>query len=779
MISGTKISQLSVIDTLQSTDYFPIVRGTGPGATTNRISGLTVNTAALDTVKANFPINYTSNIFTLSSDTVSVFSNQTNIQANTFALTGTQVIEANSLSAALKIVQTGLGNALLVEDSTSPDSTPFVVTSSGNVGIGVIAPSNKLHIHSVSSSTSADAHLILTQQSNLNSSYIATDASGVMRIGSTGSVQVITDTNNSAIVVLTGGEVGIGVTTPNELLTIAGNVSANTVYANISGNSATASQWSAARVIGLSGSILGNTIINGSQDVTVFTTISTGVIIDNNISDTANISDVKLAPIVSDRKVSPTAIDYTGSIPGQVLMSTGSAAIWQSLSSSEFALLPGSITNEMLGNEVVTQEKLATDSITTIKLSAGSVTESKLATDAVTTSIILDGAVTLQKTTATAAAAPNTLMSRDSNGNLSAVEVTADLKGNARTSTALQTPINIALAGDVVGAVTFDGSESVVLTAFSILPQAVSVWAVYSAGANYFDNLSGTYTQGTSLTQSNEIIVTQKISSLQTKEEYSTFLQTGSSIVFETSAATIGQEFTYLTYNLLTGSPLTAVFLNGEIIGGGSFTSIPSGEYIIDSITPGFSSTTISISTTVLQNASGNISFSYNETIVYPPHNFEVGHRVNVAFLTSISLSGDTAVTQTSGLYYVVSVPDATSFVLSSEATTYQSASGDILLYRCLLRDSFGISNITYVDKGRHILNFENRFNDYFFYGFTGSATAPELTGLFTSSIERNLSEDIQDDINLGVRTVLNDGSLKLYDFNRTHALCFGRLFPG
>lgn len=775
MLSGTKISQLSVVDSLQNTDYFPIVRGTGPGASTNRISGLTVNTAALDTVKANFPITYASNTFTLSSNTVSVFSNQTNIQANTFSLTGIQVIEANSLSAALKIVQTGLGNALLVEDSASPDSTPFVITSSGNIGIGTTIPNNKLHIHSTSSSTSANAHLIFTQASNSNSSYIATDASGVMRIGSTGSVQVITDTNNTAVTVLTGGEVGIGTTQPNELLTVSGNISANTVYADISGNSATTSQWKTARVIGLSGSILGNTIIDGSQDVTVFTTISTGVIIDNNISNTANISDTKLAPIVSDRKVSPTAIDYTGTIPGQVLMSTGSAAIWQSLSSSEFALLPGSITNEMLGNEIVTQEKLATESVTTVKLSAGSVTESKLATDAVTTSIILDGAVTLQKTTATAAATPDTLMSRDLSGNLSAVEVTADLKGNARTATALQTPVNISLAGDIAGVVTFDGSESVVLTAFNVLPQAATVWAVYSAGANYFNNLSGTYVQGTSSTQSNEITVTQKISSSQIKEEYSTFLQTGSTIVFETTAATFGEEFTYLTYNLLTGTPLTAVFLNGGIIGGGSFTSIPSGEYIIDSITPGPSSTTISVSTTVLQNASGNISFSYNETVIYPPHNFEVGHRVNVAFLTSVPLSAGSTVTQTSGLYFVVDVPDTTSFVLSSQATTYQSASGDILLYRCTLRDSFGISNVTYVDKGRHILNFENRFSQYFFYGFTGSATSPELTGVFASSIERVILQDVQDDINLGIRTVLNDGSLKLYDFNRTHALCFGK----
>lgn len=45
-------------------------------------------------------------------------------------------ISAASSSTALTITQTGAGNALLVEDSTSPDSSPFVVTAAGNVLIG-------------------------------------------------------------------------------------------------------------------------------------------------------------------------------------------------------------------------------------------------------------------------------------------------------------------------------------------------------------------------------------------------------------------------------------------------------------------------------------------------------------------------------------------------------------------------------------------------------------------------------------------------------------------
>lgn len=46
------------------------------------------------------------------------------------------VISANSSSDALRITQTGAGNALVVEDSASPDSTPFVIDSEGRVLVG-------------------------------------------------------------------------------------------------------------------------------------------------------------------------------------------------------------------------------------------------------------------------------------------------------------------------------------------------------------------------------------------------------------------------------------------------------------------------------------------------------------------------------------------------------------------------------------------------------------------------------------------------------------------
>lgn len=56
------------------------------------------------------------------------------------------VVSVNTSSNALRITQTGTGNALVVEDDTNPDSTPFVVNSGGNVGIGTSSPTQLLDI---------------------------------------------------------------------------------------------------------------------------------------------------------------------------------------------------------------------------------------------------------------------------------------------------------------------------------------------------------------------------------------------------------------------------------------------------------------------------------------------------------------------------------------------------------------------------------------------------------------------------------------------------------
>ena len=55
-------------------------------------------------------------------------------------------IGTQSPTATLHITNTGITNSFLVEDSTNPDSTPFVITNDGNVGIGTTTPTYKLEM---------------------------------------------------------------------------------------------------------------------------------------------------------------------------------------------------------------------------------------------------------------------------------------------------------------------------------------------------------------------------------------------------------------------------------------------------------------------------------------------------------------------------------------------------------------------------------------------------------------------------------------------------------
>jgi hypothetical protein len=59
---------------------------------------------------------------------------QTNLQ-NTF--NQPQAVDASSATTALRVTQRGAGEALRVEDDTTPDATAFVVSNAGKVGVGV------------------------------------------------------------------------------------------------------------------------------------------------------------------------------------------------------------------------------------------------------------------------------------------------------------------------------------------------------------------------------------------------------------------------------------------------------------------------------------------------------------------------------------------------------------------------------------------------------------------------------------------------------------------
>ena len=64
---------------------------------------------------------------------------------------GPVIASTSSTLPALRITQTGTGDAFVVEDSTNPDTTPFVINTSGSVGIGTSSPSTILNAYNATS----------------------------------------------------------------------------------------------------------------------------------------------------------------------------------------------------------------------------------------------------------------------------------------------------------------------------------------------------------------------------------------------------------------------------------------------------------------------------------------------------------------------------------------------------------------------------------------------------------------------------------------------------
>lgn len=95
---------------------------------------------------------------------------------DTHAVKGATTVLANSASAALTVTQTGAGNAFVVEDSASTDSTPFVIDASGNIVIGGVTAATsitgtaKIQLHGAGEPASA----LSLQNYQASSSYYPT-----------------------------------------------------------------------------------------------------------------------------------------------------------------------------------------------------------------------------------------------------------------------------------------------------------------------------------------------------------------------------------------------------------------------------------------------------------------------------------------------------------------------------------------------------------------------------------------------------------------------------
>ena len=132
-----------------------------------------------------------------------------------------QVIDASTSVAALRITQRGSGEAFRVEDDTNPDSTPFVVTATGNVGIGTSTPDRPLKI----SGSTATIGIVATSTGGAEISIDAPNNSNGFAQIDVGGANALRFNTNAAerMRINSSGNVGIGTSSPTTKLTVNGD----------------------------------------------------------------------------------------------------------------------------------------------------------------------------------------------------------------------------------------------------------------------------------------------------------------------------------------------------------------------------------------------------------------------------------------------------------------------------------------------------------------------------------------------------------------------------
>lgn len=187
-------------------------------------------------------------------------------------LSGNVTIDSDSAGPALKITQTGTGPVLRVQDSVDPDVTPFIIDSSGQVGIGTQAPSTAFDVNDGVIQLSSSGTSRTTISADASNSTINSPGSRGLLLSTGGTTRVTISSAGtvtfSGAVVLSGGATVSGNVAVTGTLSSTGALTVSSGGASITGGLTVPSGGAA---------ITGNSTVTGTLNATSTLTAQNGL----------------------------------------------------------------------------------------------------------------------------------------------------------------------------------------------------------------------------------------------------------------------------------------------------------------------------------------------------------------------------------------------------------------------------------------------------------------------------------------------------------------------
>jgi hypothetical protein len=251
VVGGIRSALLNIIDGAAATYRFLALN-------TNNVArwhvGTTDDAESGSNAGSNFFLHRWSDNGTFLERVLHISRSTGNIGINTTSPTARLTVAHNDSTDAVRITQTGSGNALVVEDSANPDATPFVVTADGKVGVEVQPPSGSVspRLFSLSGMALVGTNLFYSANLYFDTAwkYAANGFGWGFREDTAGKVDFITAPNNTsgagaaASVDLINNvtfdiptqRLGVGTRNPTEKLEVNGTVKATAFSGPLTGN---------------------------------------------------------------------------------------------------------------------------------------------------------------------------------------------------------------------------------------------------------------------------------------------------------------------------------------------------------------------------------------------------------------------------------------------------------------------------------------------------------------------------------------------------------------